>query len=774
MNILQTCKAAENYSLLIRTLGETFNNPESLMGSFRKKITVDHMSKEDRSALEDDKDKDTDDSVAMDTDEPLGTTVAAASSDTHSIGDVPASSAPSTSSGASIEMMAAAESAMLSDDELSLDLQSLRRCYKALFEDNKEIPCIAALVSALFLLAGDVEMDMRYRMAYQRDKNYLNIFVIVFELPCLHSPEFLESALPKFLKATGYLPLEGQAKLCRYWSKYEPKRLQSILETMQQLITVRIITGSFALDSSAHSVNDDDGITGATKVMKLIYFASLYGGERDTAKTIEEEKQLSSADGSALLQDLFGAIDSSSKRESDSYEDPLAKTLGVRMMDSYKPLLHHDLFINESVNEKLEMDKDYMNFKQRDSYPEKFSFLIHPFILTSVTKNVGLYFSNKIRMINERRTSLYQSVVYGEPTTLYLKVRVRRTHLIDDALVGLEMVAMENPSDLKKQLYVEFDGEQGIDEGGVSKEFFQLVVEEIFNPDFGMFVYNEDTRQFWFNPTCFESDAQFTLIGIVLGLAIYNNIILDVQFPMVVYRKLLGKRGNLRDLEDSHPVLFRSLTDLLEYEGDDIEDVFMLTFRISYQDVFGTTLSHDLVENADSVPVNQENKRKFVDLYADFLLNKSVEKQFKAFHRGFLMVTNESPLNMLFRPDEVELLVCGSKDFNWSSLEEATDYDGGYTKDSETIRMFWDVIQNDFDEQQKRLFLQFTTGSDRVPIGGLGKLKLVIARNGAELDRLPTSHTCFNVLLLPDYKDKEKLKDRLTKAISYAKGFGML
>ena len=69
---------------------------------------------------------------------------------------------------------------------------------------------------------------------------------------------------------------------------------------------------------------------------------------------------------------------------------------------------------------------------------------------------------------------------------------------------------------------------------------------------------------------------------------------------------------------------------------------------------------------------------------------------------------------------------------------------------------------------------QFTTGSDRVPIGGLGKLKLVIARNGSDSDRLPTSHTCFNVLLLPDYKDKGKMKERLTKAISYAKGFGML
>lgn len=53
----------------------------------------------------------------------------------------------------------------------------------------------------------------------------------------------------------------------------------------------------------------------------------------------------------------------------------------------------------------------------------------------------------------------------------------------------LEMASQDNPADLKKQLYVEFEGEQGIDEGGVSKEFFQLVVEEIFNPDYGNFIY---------------------------------------------------------------------------------------------------------------------------------------------------------------------------------------------------------------------------------------------------------------------------------------------
>lgn len=59
------------------------------------------------------------------------------------------------------------------------------------------------------------------------------------------------------------------------------------------------------------------------------------------------------------------------------------------------------------------------------------------------------------------------------------------------------MVAMERALDLKKQLVVEFEGEQGLDEGGVSKEFFQLIVEEIFNPDYGMFTQQVDNGTVW-------------------------------------------------------------------------------------------------------------------------------------------------------------------------------------------------------------------------------------------------------------------------------------
>ena len=69
-----------------------------------------------------------------------------------------------------------------------------------------------------------------------------------------------------------------------------------------------------------------------------------------------------------------------------------------------------------------------------------------------------------------------------------------------------------------------------------------------------MFCLNSETQTFWFNPNCFESDAQFTLVGIVLGLAIYNNVILDVHFPPVMYKKLCNKPGSFHDLRDWNTV----------------------------------------------------------------------------------------------------------------------------------------------------------------------------------------------------------------------------
>lgn len=78
-----------------------------------------------------------------------------------------------------------------------------------------------------------------------------------------------------------------------------------------------------------------------------------------------------------------------------------------------------------------------------------------------------------------------------------------------------------------------------------------------------MFTYDKDTKLFWFNSSSLENEAQYTLVGIVMGLAIYNNCILDVHFPMVVYRKLMGKKGTFLDLSDSHPVYIYLFLNLL-------------------------------------------------------------------------------------------------------------------------------------------------------------------------------------------------------------------
>ncbi|XP_061833290.1 ubiquitin-protein ligase E3A-like isoform X1 [Nerophis lumbriciformis] len=741
--ILDICGEKEDYSPLIRVIGRVFSSAEGLVQSFRG--SKPHTKEELKSLQEKDEDKDEDEKEA------------AACSTTAMEEDSPTSASLRLGEGSS----GYNDIQKLPPDEVSVDIEAVRRVYERLLSNEK---IEAAFLNALVYLSPNVECDLTYHNVYSRDPNYLNLFVIVMENSNLHSPEYLEIALPQFCKAMSKLPLAAQAKLSRLWSHYSAEHIRRMVETFQQLITYKVISNEF---NSRNLVNDDDAVVAATRCLKIVYYANVLGGDLDTEHNEDEDEEPIPESSEFILQELRSE---ERRNKKGPRVDPLETELGIRTNDCRRPLILFEEFVNEPLNEVLEMDKDYTFFKVETE--NKFSFMTCPFILNAVTKNLGLYYDNRIRMYSERRITVLYSLVQGQQPNPYLRLKVRRDHIIDDALVRLEMIAMENPADLKKQLYVEFEGEQGVDEGGVSKEFFQLVVEEIFNPDIGMFTYDELTKLFWFNPSSFENEGQYTLIGIVLGLAIYNNCILDVHFPMVVYRKLMGKKGTFRDLADANPILHQSLKELLEYKGS-VEEDMMITFQISQTDLFGNPLMYDLRENGDKIPVTNENRKEFVAQYAEYMLNKSVEKQFKAFRRGFHMVTNESPLKYLFRPEEIELLICGSRNLDFLALEETTEYDGGYNKDSRIIKEFWETLHS-FSEEQKRLFLQFTTGTDRAPVGGLGKLKMIIAKNGPDTERLPTSHTCFNVLLLPEYSSKEKLTERLLKAITYAKGFGML
>ena len=111
---------------------------------------------------------------------------------------------------------------------------------------------------------------------------------------------------------------------------------------------------------------------------------------------------------------------------------------------------------------------------------------------------------------------------------------------------------------MKKPLKVKFvgGGEEGMDQGGVQKEFFQILMSELLDPAFGMFLYDHDTRYSWINSSSLESNSQFELVGIMLGLALYNGVIITLSFPSLMYKKLLKEKIMLEDIEDSFPVCF--------------------------------------------------------------------------------------------------------------------------------------------------------------------------------------------------------------------------
>jgi len=188
-----------------------------------------------------------------------------------------------------------------------------------------------------------------------------------------------------------------------------------------------------------------------------------------------------------------------------------------------------------------------------------------------------------------------------------------------------------------------------------------------------------------------------------------------------------------------------------------------------------TTLVHSLVESGRNIPVTADNRKRFVELYVQFILCDSIAAQFEAFCQGFYLVCNERLIKQLFHPRELELLTIGSPVLDFHELERVTVYGEGYTAKTPVVRWFWDTVHS-LDAEYKRKFLQFCTGTTRAPIQGLGHIKFAIQRSGTPDTadtRLPVAHVCVNLLDLPPYSSLEVLRARLLVAICETDGFGL-
>ncbi|KAK8730688.1 hypothetical protein OTU49_007871 [Cherax quadricarinatus] len=437
--------------------------------------------------------------------------------------------------------------------------------------------------------------------------------------------------------------------------------------------------------------------------------------------------------------------------------------------------INYEEFYIPEIGEKIDIRSDYFNWissKIRPIRPDSpVSFCEYPFLFDAQAKTLLL----RADATRQMQGAIQEAVINSNPMlwlfnpaqVQFLNINIHRNNIVEDTV---NQLFHHKVTDYKRPLKVHFIGEEAEDAGGVRKEFFLLLLRELLNPDYGMFTEYPDTRTIWFKESSLETAATYSLIGIVCGLAIYNFTIINLPFPLALYKKLLGQSVGLDDLVDLDPHLTRTLHELLEYEENDVEEVYCMNFTVT-QDFFGETKSIPLKPDGENIPVTLQNKQEYVDLLVDYKLNKSIESQYKAFHDGFYRVCGCVVLK-LFQPMELMALVIGNENYNWFELERNTEYKGEYYADHEVIKMFWEVF-HDLLLDQKKQFLIFLTGTDRVPILGMKALKMII-QSTADDSFLPVAHTCIGQLDLPKYSTKEKLRYKLLQAIQQSEGFGLV
>uniref|UniRef100_A0A8C1YVG9 HECT and RLD domain containing E3 ubiquitin protein ligase 3 n=1 Tax=Cyprinus carpio TaxID=7962 RepID=A0A8C1YVG9_CYPCA len=375
----------------------------------------------------------------------------------------------------------------------------------------------------------------------------------------------------------------------------------------------------------------------------------------------------------------------------------------------------------------------------------------YPFILNAQAKTTVLQTDAELQMqmaVSGANLHNVFMLLTMEPLLArnpFLVLHVRRNHLVSDALRELTVY---NDVDLKKPLKVIFDGEEAVDAGGVTKEFFLLLLKELMDPIYGMFTQYSESNLLWFSDKCFVEHNWFHLIGIICGLAIYNSTVVDLHFPLVLYKKLLKVLPTLDDLKELSPTEGRSLQQLLEYEGD-VEETFCLNFAVSCH-----------------------VKKEFVQAYLQYVFSDAVQEQYSAFSSGFLKVCGGEILS-LFQPSELMAMVVGNNNYNWEEMEKNASYKGEFSASHPTVKMFWEVF-HEFPLEKKKQFLLFLTGSDRIPIHGMASLRIVIQSTAAEEHYLPVAHTCYNMLDIPCYQTKETLRHRLTQAVEQYEGFSLV
>ncbi|XP_041478101.1 E3 ubiquitin-protein ligase HECW2-like isoform X2 [Lytechinus variegatus] len=356
-----------------------------------------------------------------------------------------------------------------------------------------------------------------------------------------------------------------------------------------------------------------------------------------------------------------------------------------------------------------------------------------------------------------------------------LKLTIRRDHLLEDAFGKIMAI---NKKDIQKcKLFICFAGEEGLDYGGPSREFFFLLSRELFNPYYGLFEYSAiDTYTVQISPMSAFVDNYlewFRFCGRVIGLAIIHHFLLDAFFTRPFYKALLRQLCSLTDLESLDSEFYRSL---LWVKDNDITDQLDLTFTAD-EEVFGQLTERELKPNGSNIAVTEKNKKEYIEKMVRWRIERGVSEQTESLVRGFYEVV-DSRLVSVFDARELELVIAGTAEIDVADWRRNTEYRGGFHDKHHVVNWFWMAVER-FDNERRLRLLQFVTGTSSIPYEGFAALrgsngprKFCIEKWG-KTSFLPRAHTCFNRLDLPAYPTYAVLMEKLVIAVEETSTFGI-
>ena len=415
-------------------------------------------------------------------------------------------------------------------------------------------------------------------------------------------------------------------------------------------------------------------------------------------------------------------------------------------------------FQNQSFSDILSPQVEVLNMFQG-----KFSFLSKSSLLTFPFKKEAYHYTTKLLML-----------AHEDEDKKTFDLNIRRNFVLDDTISILSKV--EDQHELLKRLNLSFINEIGIDEGGLSREYFSLAAPLLFDSK-----YFEKHQNFIFFKQCYEAKndtlyndeyiKHYTICGKFVALAIHNFVCLPIRFPNLLYKILKKVMIRIEDLSELDPQLVQSLNSIMKISSEEEFKYMSLFFETTvYDSIHNKYKTFPLIENGSEIPVTKCNFHKYIFEMKRFIIS-SYEPAIIAFQKGLLHVI-ESKFLKIFTDEELSMIVSGQQIFNWKEFKQSTKYESGYNENSETVKLFWDVFENFLNEEERREFLSFATGSKSLPLEGLSSLNFIISRSG-DLSLLPVAHTCFNILNLPDYKDLSILQKNLHICILNNKGFGI-